>query len=136
MCCDYRPPDSVVRPVPQPSQHLGFIQQTPPRSPLYRASSSLPVRSQQKGSSHSSPRASEFRILETPFVVKVSVRYLAFAGKLGSFHLPSRREKEAVYNWYLWVIDSFKSFGGSYLSKLLYFYISNRLLLNLPCALN
>uniref|UniRef100_A0A8C9KLJ8 AT-hook containing transcription factor 1 n=1 Tax=Panthera tigris altaica TaxID=74533 RepID=A0A8C9KLJ8_PANTA len=65
-----RPPDSVVRPVPQPSQHLGFIQQTPPRSPLYRASSSLPVRSQQKGSSHSSPRASEFRILETPFVVK------------------------------------------------------------------
>ncbi|XP_046933075.1 protein ELYS isoform X1 [Lynx rufus] len=65
-----RPPDSVVHPVPQPSQHLGFIQQTPPRSPLYRASSSLPVRSQQKGSSQSSPRASEFRVLETPFVVK------------------------------------------------------------------
>ncbi|XP_039091782.1 protein ELYS isoform X2 [Hyaena hyaena] len=65
-----RPLDLVVHPVPQPPQRLRFTQQTPPQSPLYQASSSLQSRSQQKGSRQSSPRASEFRILETPFVVK------------------------------------------------------------------
>ncbi|XP_029790730.1 protein ELYS isoform X2 [Suricata suricatta] len=65
-----RPLDSIVHPVARPSQRLGFVQQTPPRSPLYRASSALPTRSGEKGSGPSSPRASEFRILETPFVVK------------------------------------------------------------------
>lgn len=75
VCLDYRPLDLVVYPVPQPPQRLRFTQQTPPQSPLYQASSSLQSRSQQKGSRQSSPRASEFRILETPFVVKVSSQY-------------------------------------------------------------
>ncbi|XP_072588891.1 protein ELYS isoform X3 [Vulpes vulpes] len=60
-----RPLDLVVHPVHQPCQRLGFIQQTPKRSPLYLASSSL-----FKGSPHSPSRTLELRVLETPFVVK------------------------------------------------------------------
>ncbi|XP_004439626.1 PREDICTED: protein ELYS [Ceratotherium simum simum] len=63
--------DLVVHPVPQPSQCLEFIQQTPPtRSPLYLASTSLPVSSQLKGSRQNTSRASELHLLETPLVVK------------------------------------------------------------------
>ncbi|TKC43755.1 hypothetical protein EI555_018828 [Monodon monoceros] len=62
--------DLVVHPVPQPSQCLGFIQQSPTRSPLSLASTSLPVNSQSKGSRHNSSRASELHLLETPLVVK------------------------------------------------------------------
>ncbi|XP_073072828.1 protein ELYS isoform X2 [Manis javanica] len=62
--------DLVVHPVPQPSQCLGFIQQTPTRSPLHSASSSLPITSQLKGSHQNASRASELRLLETPLVVK------------------------------------------------------------------
>ncbi|XP_024594815.1 protein ELYS isoform X3 [Neophocaena asiaeorientalis asiaeorientalis] len=62
--------DLVVHPVPQPSQCLGFIQQSPTRSPLSLASTSLPVNSQSKGSRHNSFRASELHLLETPLVVK------------------------------------------------------------------
>nr|XP_035966881.1 protein ELYS isoform X2 [Halichoerus grypus] len=60
-----RPLDLVVHPVRQPCQRLGFIQQTPKRSPLYVASSSL-----FRGSHHSPSRTIELRVLETPFVVK------------------------------------------------------------------
>nr|XP_058924640.1 protein ELYS isoform X3 [Kogia breviceps] len=62
--------DLVVHPVPQPSQCLGFIQQSPTRSPLSLASTSLPVNSQSKGSRHSAFRASELHLLETPLIVK------------------------------------------------------------------
>ncbi|XP_032490642.1 protein ELYS isoform X4 [Phocoena sinus] len=62
--------DLVVHPVPQPSQCLGFIQQSPTRSPLSLASTSLPVNSQSKGSRPNSFRASELHLLETPLVVK------------------------------------------------------------------
>ncbi|XP_059947310.1 protein ELYS isoform X3 [Mesoplodon densirostris] len=62
--------DLVVHPVPQPSQCLGFIQQSPTRSPLSLASTSFPVNSQSKGSRHNSSRASELHLLETPLVVK------------------------------------------------------------------
>ncbi|XP_004375929.1 protein ELYS isoform X1 [Trichechus manatus latirostris] len=60
----------LVRPVPQPSQYLNFIQQTPStRSPLYLASSPLPL-SQLKGSHQNTSRASELHLLETPLIVK------------------------------------------------------------------
>ncbi|XP_058525422.1 protein ELYS isoform X2 [Ochotona princeps] len=62
--------DLVVHPVPQPSQCLGLIQQSPPKSPLYLPSSVLPLRSQLKGSHLNTSRASEFCILETPLIVK------------------------------------------------------------------
>ncbi|KAI5179921.1 Protein Elys [Manis pentadactyla] len=62
--------DLVVHPVPQPSQCLGFIQQTPTRSPLHSASSSLPITSQLKGSHQNASRASELHLLETPLIVK------------------------------------------------------------------
>ncbi|KAK2508419.1 hypothetical protein MC885_006617, partial [Smutsia gigantea] len=62
--------DLVVHPVPQPSQCLGFIQQTPTRSPLHSASSSLPITSQLKGSHQNASRASELCLLETPLIVK------------------------------------------------------------------
>uniref|UniRef100_A0A452UF06 AT-hook containing transcription factor 1 n=1 Tax=Ursus maritimus TaxID=29073 RepID=A0A452UF06_URSMA len=65
MYCDYRPLDLVVHPVRQPCQRLGFIPQTPKRSPVYLASSSL-----FRGSHHSPSRTIELRVLETPFVVK------------------------------------------------------------------
>nr|XP_030724364.1 protein ELYS isoform X4 [Globicephala melas] len=64
--------DLVVHPVPQPSQCLGFIQQSPTRSPLSLASTSLPVNSQSKGSRHNSSRASELHLLETPLIVKAA----------------------------------------------------------------
>ncbi|XP_023374324.1 protein ELYS isoform X1 [Otolemur garnettii] len=61
----------VVHPIAQPSQHLEFLQQTPPsRSPLYLESSSLPISSQLKGSCQNSARTSELHLLETPLVVK------------------------------------------------------------------
>uniref|UniRef100_A0A452UEN5 AT-hook containing transcription factor 1 n=1 Tax=Ursus maritimus TaxID=29073 RepID=A0A452UEN5_URSMA len=60
-----RPLDLVVHPVRQPCQRLGFIPQTPKRSPVYLASSSL-----FRGSHHSPSRTIELRVLETPFVVK------------------------------------------------------------------
>ncbi|XP_053462720.1 protein ELYS isoform X2 [Nycticebus coucang] len=61
----------VVHPVAQPSQCLGFLQQTPPsRSPLYLESNSLPISSQLKGSHQNSSRTSELHLLETPLVVK------------------------------------------------------------------
>lgn len=87
-CCAYRPLDLVVHPVRQPCQRLGFIQQTPKRSPVYLASSSL-----LKGSHHSPSRTVELHVLETPFVVKVSIIYLMFIVKLGSSHLSHSREK-------------------------------------------
>ncbi|KAJ8776332.1 hypothetical protein J1605_015630 [Eschrichtius robustus] len=62
--------DLVVHPVPQPAQCLGFIQQSPTRSPLSLASTSLPVNSQSNGSRHNASRASELHLLETPLVVK------------------------------------------------------------------
>ncbi|XP_057584958.1 protein ELYS isoform X2 [Hippopotamus amphibius kiboko] len=62
--------DLVVHPVPQPSQCLGFIQQSPTRSSLSLASTSLPVSSQLKGSHQNTSRASELLLLETPLVVK------------------------------------------------------------------
>lgn len=62
--------DLVVHPVAQPSQCLGFIRQSPARSPLYLASSSLPVNSQSKVSQQNTSRASELQLLETPLVVK------------------------------------------------------------------
>nr|XP_019586431.1 PREDICTED: protein ELYS [Rhinolophus sinicus] len=62
--------DLVVHPVPQLSQCLGFIQQTPTSSPSYLTSSSLPVSSQLKGSHQNASRASELHLLETPLVVK------------------------------------------------------------------
>ncbi|XP_036699305.1 protein ELYS isoform X4 [Balaenoptera musculus] len=64
--------DLVVHPVPQPAQCLGFIQQSPTRSPLSLASTSLPVNSQSNGSRHNASRASELHLLETPLVVKAA----------------------------------------------------------------
>ena len=71
--CDYRLLDLVVHPVPQPSECLEFIQQSPTRSPWSLASSSLPVSSQLKGSRQNASRASELHLLETPLVVKVNI---------------------------------------------------------------
>ncbi|XP_059797203.1 protein ELYS isoform X2 [Balaenoptera ricei] len=62
--------DLVVHPVPQPAQCSGFLQQSPTRSPLSLASTSLPVNSQSNGSRHNASRASELHLLETPLVVK------------------------------------------------------------------
>nr|KAF6399554.1 AT-hook containing transcription factor 1 [Molossus molossus] len=62
--------DLVVHPVPQLSQCLGFIQQTPIRFPLYLTSTSLPESPQLKGSGPNTSRASELHLLETPVVVK------------------------------------------------------------------
>ncbi|XP_037678596.1 protein ELYS isoform X2 [Choloepus didactylus] len=62
--------DFVVCPDPQPSQCLGFIQQTLPKSPLYLSSSSLPVSPQLKRSHQNTTRASELDLLETPLIVK------------------------------------------------------------------
>ncbi|KAB0377263.1 hypothetical protein FD755_011707 [Muntiacus reevesi] len=62
--------DLVVHPVPQPSECLEFIQQSPTRSPWSPASSSLPISSQLKGSRQNASRASELHLLETPLVVK------------------------------------------------------------------
>ncbi|XP_012586558.1 PREDICTED: protein ELYS isoform X2 [Condylura cristata] len=62
--------DLVVHPVPQPSQCLGFIQQSPPRFPLCLASSSLPVSLRSEESRQNTSRASELHLLETPLVVK------------------------------------------------------------------
>ena len=75
--CDYRLLDLVVHPVPQPSECLEFIQQSPTRSPWSLASSSLPISSQLKGSHQNASRASELHLLETPLVVKVNITYLA-----------------------------------------------------------
>ncbi|XP_021574399.1 protein ELYS isoform X2 [Carlito syrichta] len=60
----------VVHPAPLPSECFGFIQQTSARSPLYLASSSLPLNSQFKRSHQNTSRASELDLLETPLVVK------------------------------------------------------------------
>uniref|UniRef100_A0A8D2B650 AT-hook containing transcription factor 1 n=1 Tax=Sciurus vulgaris TaxID=55149 RepID=A0A8D2B650_SCIVU len=62
--------DLVIHPVPQPSQPLGFIQQSPTRSPLCLLSSSLPFDSQSKGSQQNTSKAAELHLLETPLVVK------------------------------------------------------------------
>ncbi|XP_059533575.1 protein ELYS isoform X4 [Myotis daubentonii] len=62
--------DLVVHPVPQLSQCLGFIQQTPTRYPLYLTPSSSSVSSPIKGSHQNTSRASELHLLETPVVVK------------------------------------------------------------------
>ncbi|XP_077024661.1 protein ELYS isoform X2 [Tamandua tetradactyla] len=62
--------DLVARPIPQPSQCLGFIQQTLTRSPLYLSSGTLPLSPQLKGSHQNTTRASELHLLETPLVVK------------------------------------------------------------------
>lgn len=62
--------DLVVHPVPQPSQCMRLIQQSPTKSPLYEASHSLPVSSHVKGSLQKSTRTSELHLLETPLVVK------------------------------------------------------------------
>ncbi|KAM5237705.1 protein ELYS [Ctenodactylus gundi] len=59
--------DLVVHPVPQPSQCLGIIQQSPTRSPSFLLSSSS---SQLKRSHHNTSRSSELNLLETPLVVK------------------------------------------------------------------
>ncbi|XP_055002862.1 protein ELYS isoform X2 [Sorex araneus] len=64
--------DLVVHPVPQPSQCMRFIQQSPTKSPLGLASSSLPVSSRSKGSQQKSTRTSELNLLETPLVVKAA----------------------------------------------------------------
>ncbi|KAF6073075.1 AT-hook containing transcription factor 1 [Phyllostomus discolor] len=57
--------DLVVHPVPQLSQCLGFIQQTPTRFSL-----DLTPSSQLKGSYQNTSRASELHLLETPAIVK------------------------------------------------------------------
>ncbi|ELK36024.1 Protein ELYS [Myotis davidii] len=62
--------DLVVHPVPQLSQCLGFVQQTPTRYPLYLTPSSPSVSSPIKGSRQNTSRASELHLLETPVVVK------------------------------------------------------------------
>nr|KAF6302425.1 AT-hook containing transcription factor 1 [Pipistrellus kuhlii] len=62
--------DLVVHPVPQLSQGLGFIQQTPTRYPFYLSPSSLPVSSPIQGSRQNTSRASDLHLLETPVVVK------------------------------------------------------------------
>ncbi|XP_029394568.1 protein ELYS [Mus pahari] len=62
--------DLVVHPVPQPSQCLEFIQQSPTRSPLCLLSSSLPLSSQLKRPRQSTSRPSELLLLETPLIVK------------------------------------------------------------------
>lgn len=93
MYSDYRLLDLVVHPVPQLSQGLGFIQQTPTKYPLYLTPSSLPVSSPIKGTHQNTSRASELHLLETPVVVKVSITYLAFIVQLGSYYFLSSREK-------------------------------------------
>ncbi|XP_051003947.1 protein ELYS isoform X2 [Acomys russatus] len=62
--------DLVVHPIPQPSQCLEFIQQSPTRSPLCLLSSSLPLSSQLKRPHQNTSRPSELLLLETPLVVK------------------------------------------------------------------
>ncbi|XP_055464922.1 protein ELYS isoform X3 [Psammomys obesus] len=62
--------DLVVHPIPQPSQCLEFIQQSPTRSPLCLLSSSLPLSSQLKRPHQSTSRPAELLLLETPLVVK------------------------------------------------------------------
>ncbi|KAM4861513.1 protein ELYS isoform 2-T2 [Thomomys bottae] len=62
--------DLVVQPVPQPSQGLEFIQQSPTRSPMYLLSSSPPLSSKLKRSHQNTARSSELLLLETPLVVK------------------------------------------------------------------
>lgn len=62
--------DLVVHPVPQPSQCLEFIQQSPTRSPLCLLSSSLPLSSQFKRPHQNTSRPSELLLLETPLIVK------------------------------------------------------------------
>ncbi|KAL1769935.1 kinesin KIF28P [Sigmodon hispidus] len=62
--------DLVVHPIPQPSQCLEFIQQSPKRSPLCLLSTSLPSSSQLKRPHQNTSRPSELLLLETPPVVK------------------------------------------------------------------
>lgn len=62
--------DLVVHPIPQPSQRLEFIQQSPTRSPLCLLSSSLPLSSQLKRPHQQASRPSELLLLETPLIVK------------------------------------------------------------------
>ncbi|XP_037067085.1 protein ELYS isoform X2 [Peromyscus leucopus] len=62
--------DLVVHPIPQPSQCLEFIHQSPTRSPLCLLSSSLPLSSQLKRPHQNTSRPSELLLLETPPVVK------------------------------------------------------------------
>lgn len=62
--------DLVVHPIPQPSHCLGFIQQSPTRSPLCLLSSSLPLSSQLKRPHQNTSRPAELLLLETPPVVK------------------------------------------------------------------
>ena len=92
MYSDYRLLDLVVHPVPQLSQCLGFIQQTPTRSSLDQTSSL-----QLKGSRQNTSRASELHLLETPAVVKVSVTYLAFIVKLRSYFFSSKKKQAIIY---------------------------------------
>lgn len=62
--------DLVVHPIPQPSQRLEFIQQSPTSSPLCLLSSSLPLSSQLKRPRQQTSRPSELLLLETPLIVK------------------------------------------------------------------
>ncbi|KAL6087893.1 hypothetical protein STEG23_014029, partial [Scotinomys teguina] len=62
--------DLAVHPIPQPSQCLEFIHQSPTRSPLCLLSSSLPLSSQFKRLHQNTSRPSELLLLETPLVVK------------------------------------------------------------------
>ncbi|KAM5145059.1 protein ELYS isoform 1-T1 [Callospermophilus lateralis] len=62
--------DLVIHPIPLPSQPLGFIQQSPTRSPLCLLSSSLPFGSQSKESHQNTSKSAELHLLETPLVVK------------------------------------------------------------------
>ncbi|XP_052057089.1 protein ELYS isoform X2 [Apodemus sylvaticus] len=62
--------DLVVHPIPQPSQCLELIQQSPTRSPLCLLSSSLPLSSQLKRPHQNTSRPSELLLLETPLIVK------------------------------------------------------------------
>ncbi|GAB1285783.1 Protein ELYS [Apodemus speciosus] len=66
--------DLVVHPVPQPSQCLELIQQSPTRSPLCLLSSSLPLSSQLKRPHQNTSRPSELLLLETPLIVKIEDR--------------------------------------------------------------
>lgn len=74
--------DLVVHPVPQPSQCMRLIQQSPTKSSLYEASHSLPVSSHVKGSLQKSTRTSELHLLETPLVVKVSITHPCLHNKM------------------------------------------------------
>uniref|UniRef100_A0A8C5KS25 AT hook containing transcription factor 1 n=1 Tax=Jaculus jaculus TaxID=51337 RepID=A0A8C5KS25_JACJA len=62
--------DLAVHPVPQPSQYLEFISQSPTKSPLYMLPSSLPQNSQFKRPLHNISKPSELLLLETPLIVK------------------------------------------------------------------